>query len=317
MRYKNILCCGGLGFIGSEFVRQLYYLGYKVTVLDKYTYAADYQRIKETGMKVYKEDICNTTKIKNIVDKRGIDVIINFSAESHVDNSIKNPKVFLDSNIYGVYSLLEVIKKIRIPLIHISTDECLGDIRIGSFDEEAKLNPKNPYSACKASGENLIQSYINTYGVQAIIIRPTNNYGIWQYPEKFIPVALAHLFKGKPIPVYGKGEQIRSWLHVYDCVQGILRIIKNGKMGEIYHLDSQEEYKNIDIARMLSSIVCDRPNMIEFVPDRPGHDFRYSLSAEKTKELGWEQKCFFNAKIQSIVKWYYDNRRWLFSKIKI
>jgi len=317
MKYKRFLVSGGLGFIGSEFVRQLYYYGQKPIILDSFTYVADYKRVKETGLKVYKEDICNTTKIKNIVDKQGIDIIVNFSAESHVDNSIKNPKVFLDSNIYGVYSLLEVAKKTGVPIIQISTDEVLGDIEIGSFDEKAKLNPKNPYSASKASGENLIQSYINTYGTQVIIIRPTNNYGIWQYPEKLIPVALAHLFKNKPIPVYGEGQQIRSWLHVYDCVKGILKIIEKGNMGEIYHLDSREEYKNIDIARILSKIVCNNKDMVKFVPDRAGHDFRYSLSAEKTKKLGWTQKCFFREKIQSIVKWYYDNRIWLFSKIKI
>ena len=323
-KISKIIVTGGAGFIGSEFVRQLanrdcprsgLSLPYEVIVLDKLTYAGDLERLKAVRgkYKFYKADICDKRQVGTIFKKEKPKVIVNFAAETHVDRSIKDAGVFLETNIKGVQVLLEACRNNKInKFIHISTDEVYGEIRKGKFTEDSNLQPNSPYAASKAAGDLLIKAYIRTYGFPAIIIRPSNNYGPWQYPEKLIPLTIIKLMHNKRTPVYGKGQNIREWLHVSDCARAILLVMEKGSLGETYNIGSNEEKRNIEVVKWIIKNLGKSEKLIEYVKDRPGHDWRYALDVKKIKtELGWHPKISFREGLIDTVKWYMDNSDWL------
>lgn len=321
MRKKppKILVTGGAGFIGSEFVRQRVSQGYKIIVLDKLTYAGDLKRLKSIDgkYKFYKVDICNEEKVRAVFKKERPTVVVHFAAETHVDRSIMDVKPFIKTNIEGTNVLIKVSLKYNIKkFIHISTDEVYGEIKRGKFTEESPLRPSNPYSATKASADLLIKAAIRTYKFPAIIIRPSNNYGQWQYPEKFIPVIILKALRNKKIPVYGKGENIREWLHVSDCNKAILTVMKKGKTGEIYNIGSNMEKRNIQVAQTILKSLNKPFTLIQFVKDRPGHDWRYSLSCHKIHKLGWRPLMTFANGINETLFWSQDNFNWLEATLK-
>lgn len=322
-RICKILVTGGAGFIGSAFVRLLLSRdssprGLSLIVVDKLTYAGDLERLKEFEgkYKFYKSDICDKKRIEQIFKKEKPDIIVNFSAETHVDRSIVNSIPFLETNIMGTQDLLDISKKYKIQkFIHISSDEVYGDIEKGKFTEDSPLKPNSPYAASKAAADLLIKSYVRTYNFPAIIIRPCNNYGPGQYPEKLIPLAVLKILKKEKIPIYAKGTNVREWLYVEDCVEGILQILEKGKIGEIYNLGSLQEKRNIEVAREIIKILKKDEDAIKFVKDRPGHDIRYSLDSNKVfKEIGWLPKLNFEEGLKNTVSWCLEHKGWLLSK---
>jgi len=318
-RLPKALITGGAGFIGSAFVRQAIMCGrYKVAVVDKLTYAADLARLGEVRGKYsfHKVGICDSRRLENIFKMERPEIILHFAAETHVDRSILDSQAFIRTNINGTQNLLDLSRKYRVnKFIHISTDEVYGEIRKGEFTENSPLKPNSPYAASKAAADLLIRSYVRTYGFPAIIIRPSNNYGPWQYPEKFIPRAILRMIKGEKIPVYARGKNVREWLFVEDCAEGIFRISEKGRPGEVYNLGSQEERRNIEVARKLVKLFGRDKDSIEFVKDRPGHDFRYSLNSLKAmSKIGWRPKVDFDCGLKRTLDWCLKNRDWLLSK---
>ncbi|MFA5410444.1 MAG: dTDP-glucose 4,6-dehydratase [Candidatus Omnitrophota bacterium] len=311
----KIAVTGGAGFIGSAFVRLLINRNKKVIVIDKLTYAGDLARLKEVEgrYKFYQADICDETAIESIFKKEKPEIIVNFAAETHVDRSILDAGAFLQTNVIGTRVLLDLSKKYRLKrFVHISTDEVYGDIKKGKFHENSPLKPNSPYAASKASADLLIRSYIRTYGFPAIIIRPCNNYGPWQYPEKLIPLAILAVLKGERVPVYADGKNIREWLYVEDSAGGILKILEKGKIGGIYNLGSRQEMQNIEVVKSILKKMKQPGSLIKFVKDRPGHDFRYSLDSRKVfKELGWRPKLGFTAGLDFTVEWCLRHKDWL------
>ena len=309
---SKILIAGGAGFIGSAFVRLLakdcIRRGLSLTVVDKLTYAGDLARLNDAKGKFrfYKADICDKPKIESIFSKEKIDIVVNFAAESHVDRSIKNASLFMDTNIKGVLNLLDASRRHKIKkFIQISSDEVYGGLKKGKLTEDSPLRPSSPYAASKAAADLLIKSYIRTYAFPAIIIRPSNNYGPWQYPEKLIPLAILKIINKQKVPVYADGKNIREWLYVEDCVRGIYRIMQKGRAGEIYNLGSGEEKKNIEVVKALLKIFKAGDKLIQFVKDRPGHDIRYRLDSRKTfEETGWKPKIKFTQGIRLTADWY-------------
>jgi dTDP-glucose 4,6-dehydratase len=291
-----------------------------VIVVDKLTYAGDLKRLEaiKGRYKFYKTDICNRKQIKKIFKKERPQIVVNFAAETHVDRSIQDASAFLETNIKGTHVLLDAARKYKIKkFIHISSDEVYGEIKRGEFLEESPLCPNSPYAASKAAADLFIKAYIRTYSFPAIIIRPCNNYGPWQYPEKLIPLAIFKIFKNEKIPIYGDGRNIREWLYVEDCAQGILQILKKGKIGGIYNLGSQEKRQNIEVAGELLKILKKDDDMIGFIQDRPGHDIRYSLNSKKVhQQTGWLPKTKFKEGLKNTAKWYAGYKDWVFSKWK-
>jgi len=314
-KLSKILVTGGAGFIGSEFVRLLARGGYRVVVLDKLTYAGDLERLKAARgkYKFYKTDICDKRQIGSIFKKEKPNIVVNLAAETHVDRSIEDSDVFLETNIKGVQVLLEACRNNKIhKFIHISTDEVYGEIKKGRFTESSNLRPNSPYAASKAAGDLLIKAYIRTYDFPAIIIRPSNNYGPWQYPEKLVPLTIFKLLHNRRTPVYGKGKNIREWLHVSDCAQAILLVLEKGSIGEIYNIGSSEEKRNIEVVKKIIKNLGKSEKLIEYVKDRLGHDWRYALDAKKIRiKLGWRPSINFPKGLEETVKWYKDNKRWL------
>ncbi|MCA9408401.1 MAG: dTDP-glucose 4,6-dehydratase [Candidatus Omnitrophica bacterium] len=316
---QKILVTGGAGFIGSEFVRQAVHKNYKVVVVDSITYAGDLSRLNDVKkhIKFYKADIGNARVMENIIKKEKPQTIIHFAAETHVDRSIQDAAPFIDANVIGTQNLVDLARKYNIKkFVHISTDEVYGESQRGRFKESAPIKPKNPYSATKAAAEFVVRAAIHTYNFPALVIRPANNYGPWQYPEKFIPVILLKALKGQKIPVYGKGEQIREWLFVADCADAIHVILKKGKLGETYNIGSYFEKKNLITAKSILKLLNKPQNQIQFVKDRPGHDFRYSVDCTKLRNLGWRPKHNFAKGIGITIDWYMNNLNWLESKKK-
>ena len=314
---RTILVTGGAGFIGSEFVRQGVQRGYKIIVVDKLTYAGDLARLKESAGEItfYKTDISHLRNLTGVFKKERPDVIAHFAAETHVDRSLQNALPFIQTNIIGTQNLLELARDFQIrKFLHISTDEVYGDSAKGRFKEDAPLKPNNPYSASKASAELLVRSAVRTYHLPAIIIRPSNNYGPWQYPEKFIPVIIVQALKGRRVPVYGEGRQIREWLHVCDCVRAVDLILRKGAIGETYNIGSGFEKENLTTAQTILHLLGKSKDLIQFVQDRPGHDFRYSIDYAKLKKLGWKPKIPFPAGIRQTIHWYKENFRWVEGK---
>jgi dTDP-glucose 4,6-dehydratase len=304
----KVLVTGGAGFIGSEFVRQGVKPGVKIVVVDKLTYAGDLKRLASVNGKFafYKVDICDKKNLEAVFMKEKPDVVAHFAAESHVDRSIEDASPFTDTNVKGTQLMLDCARKFNAArFVHVSTDEVYGEIAKGSFTERSPFNPNSPYSVSKAAGDMLVRAYHRTYGIPVVIVRPSNNYGPWQFPEKLIPVAVYKVLAGKKIPVYAKGLNVREWLYVSDCAQAIWLVLKKGKAGEAYNIGSGQERKNIDTVKMILRAMAAPEDMIEFVKDRPGHDIRYSLSTAKIKrELGWEAKTQFPEGLNKTINWY-------------
>lgn len=314
-KLHKILVTGGAGFIGSEFVRQGVRRGYEIIVIDKLTYAGDLKRLKEVKgrYKFYKIDICDRNQIESVFEKERPEIIANFAAQTHVDRSIVDAAPFIETNIKGTQILLDASGEFKIKkFIHISTDEVYGEIKKGKFFEESPLHPNSPYAASKAAADLLIKAYVRTYAFPAIIVRPCNNYGPWQYPEKLISLAILKVLKNKKVPIYGRGQNVREWLYVSDCAEAIFLILEKGKIGEIYNIGSGQEKRNIDVAKQILNILGKPKNLIEFVKDRPGHDFRYSLNFSRIKnDFGWTPKADFGKGIRKTVNWYKQNLDWL------
>ena len=307
-----MIVTGGAGFIGSNFIN--YWLsGHKddsIINIDKLTYAAnpDNVRHKEFGgrYKLIKGDITDSSFISKIV--KGSDVIVNFAAESHVDNSIASPMQFLTSNYMGVFSLLESARKYDIRFHQISTDEVYGSLPLNSpemFNENSKYNPKNPYSATKAAADFLVNSYINTYGIRATISNCSNNFGPYQHTEKLIPKSISLALKNEKIPLYGNGEQVRDWIYVEDHCSAVESVLERGKIGETYLVSSRNEQRNIDVVKKILLILGKPQDLIYFTADRPGHDVRYSINPEKLeKTTGWKPSFSFDKALELTVKMY-------------
>jgi dTDP-glucose 4,6-dehydratase len=317
----KLLVTGGAGFIGSEFVRQGVKKGCNIVVVDKLTYAGDLERLKEVENKIkfYKADITNREFIEHIFKSEKPDIVVHWAAESHVDRSILDASPFIETNVKGTQVLLDVAKESNIKrFINITTDEVYGELgENGQFYEDSPLIPNSPYSVSKASADMLGRAYYKTYKLPVITVRPSNNYGWWQYPEKLIPVVILKAINEEPIPVYGTGQNVREWLFVSDCAEAVFEIMEKGKEGEIYNVGSGEERRNIDVVRTILSILDKPESLIEFVKDRPGHDFRYSLNTEKIeREIGWKAKVKFEEGIEKTVKWYLDNMNWVEKKLK-
>lgn len=303
---KKIVITGGAGFIGSHFVDYICrkYPDWNTVVIDKLTYAGDISNIESDNIEFYFNDICDPVIVHYLHDA---DVVINLAAETHVDNSIRSSAEFMQTNILGVHNLLEIVRDYHIPkFIQMSTDEVYGSIVEGSFTENDKLNPGNPYSASKCSGDLLIQSYINTYKIPAIIVRPTNNFGPRQYPEKLIPFFVKRLMEGKTVPVYGDGMNVRDWLYVGDTCAAINGILSAGKVGEIYNIAGENEMSNIVIVKKILEILGLGEDRIEWVKDRLGHDRRYSINSAKLKAVigDYMPRDNFDENLRNTVLWF-------------
>ena len=317
---EKIIVTGGLGFIGSNLINTLKNK-YFIINIDKVSYASNFKNIDPNikNYKFYKNDINNKIFIKNILKKYNPSVIYNLAAETHVDRSIDSPKAFIDSNILGVFNLLETIRdyKKQIKLIHISTDEVYGDIKKKhKSKEEDPYNPSSPYSASKASGDLLIKSYIRTYKIPAIITNCCNNFGPNQYPEKLIPTIIYNILNHKPIPIYGKGENVREWIYVKDHCNALIKIAQKGVTGENYNIGSGTALNNIEIAKIIISVFKKMnhnqiiKSKIDLVKDRPGHDLRYCLDSSKIKnKLKWKCESSFNVRINETIDWYINKFR--------
>jgi len=311
----KLLVCGGMGFIGSAFIRN--HLNKnpndQIVNLDNLTTGSNVknlEKIDESNYQFINDDIKNHETVNKITND--IDVIVNFAAETHVDRSISNPKQFLETNILGTYTLLEAAKKHEILFVHVSTDEIYGDAaNQDSFNEKSILKPSNPYSASKAAADHLVSSYARTYGIKCIITRCTNNFGPFQFPEKLIPKTIIRAQKNLKVPLYGDGNQIRSWIYVLDHVSAIDSLIAKGEQGEIYNITSWNEISNRTIVEKILGLM-EKPNdMIEHVGDRPGHDKRYSIDSSKIQnEIGWKPAYDFDNAIKQTVDWYLKNKDW-------
>ena len=312
----KLLVCGGAGFIGSAFIRNHLKTKPKdaITNLDSLTIGSNIQNLKEIennpNYKFIKDDIRNQETISNIAKE--FDLLVNFAAESHVDRSISNPKPFIETNVLGTYSILEAARKHDKLFIHVSTDEIYGDAENkNSFNEYDILKPSNPYSATKASADLLVESYHRTYGIKCITTRCTNNFGPNQFPEKLIPKTIIRASKNLKVPLYGGGNQIRSWIYVLDHVQAIDVLIEKGKSGEVYNITAWNEIANKSIVEKILNLMKKPLDLIENVGDRPGHDKRYSIDASKIMQAtGWKPQYQFDQALQETVSWYQNNKSW-------
>lgn len=315
----KLLITGGAGFIGSAFVRN-YAAGkkYRLVVVDKLTYAGDKRRLKSVADQInfYKADICNGPTLDEIFQKERPSALIHFAAETHVDRSILDASSFIKTNIQGTANLIELALKYKLKrFVHISTDEVYGEIKKGAFTEDSPIQPNNPYSATKAGADMLIKAAVRTHKLPGIIVRPCNNYGPWQYPEKFIPVIMLKAFNDQKIPLYGKGLNVREWLYVDDCARAIYKILAKGKIGEIYNISSGEERKNIQVIKSILSILKKPSGLIQYVKDRPGHDLRYASDCRKLKKLGWKEEEIFETGLEKTILWAEENFSWIESKL--
>jgi dTDP-glucose 4,6-dehydratase len=330
---KNILITGGAGFIGSHLVRLFVnkYPNYQIINMDVLTYAGNLENLKDIEAKenytFIKCDICDIEKVKKVFLDYKIDSVIHLAAESHVDRSIKDPFSFAQTNVMGTLSLLQAAKEywdtdfINKLFYHVSTDEVYGSLgQEGFFTEETAYDPHSPYSASKASSDHFVSAFADTYGMPTVISNCSNNYGSYQFPEKLIPLFINNIINNKPLPVYGKGENVRDWLFVNDHVRAIDVVFHDGKLGETYNIGGFNEWKNIDLIKVMIKTV-DRllgreegasDKLITFVADRAGHDARYAIDATKLKdELGWEPSLQFEKGIEKTVKWYLNHTDWL------
>jgi dTDP-glucose 4,6-dehydratase len=309
----KLLVAGGAGFIGSNYVRLRLgsHPGDTVRVLDKLTYAGrreNLEGLSEERFELIDADIAERDAARAAVE--GCDAVVNFAAESHVDRSIEEPGEFITTDVYGTYVLLEAARDAGVRHLQVSTDEVYGDFDMGSATEESPLNPSSPYSASKAGGDLLVSAFARTYGVEALIIRASNNYGPFQHPEKLIPLCVLNALAGDPLPVYGDGMQVRNWLFVEDCCAAIDTVLEGGEPGQVYNVGGPDELPNIEVVRRILALTDRDESLIEYVEDRPGHDRRYSLSAARLEALGWKAVVSFDEGIERTVAWYQDNEWW-------
>ena len=321
---KRIIVTGGLGFIGSNLIDLLLKKNYQVINVDKITYSSNFYNIKEFKKnKNYKFIRCDISskKLEKIFNRYNPNGIFNLAAETHVDRSIDNPKSFINSNIIGVFNILEIFKKFskknkKTRLIHISTDEVYGDILFGRTKEDFPYNPSSPYAASKASSDHLVSSYVRTYKIPAIITNCSNNYGPKQHPEKLIPKLIYNILTNKILPIYGKGKNSREWIYVMDHCEALVKIFKKGKIGNFYNIGSNKNIINIEICKKLLKIAKSKVNIgknvkIKFVKDRPGHDIRYALNSNKIiNELNWKPKTNFEEGLIKTFNWYLNNQNY-------
>lgn len=316
-RPQRFLVTGGLGFIGSNFIKFMLrkYKETRITNVDNLSHGSNPKNLKELRNDHRYDFVRGSITDQRLVSRllSDMDVVINFAAESHVDRSISNAKPFVESNILGVYSILEAMRRSGngVELIHVSTDEEYGEIAKGSFKESDRLEPSSPYAASKAASSMLIKSFHRTYGLNTIITRCTNNFGPYQFPEKLIPKTIIRALSNLKIPIYGSGRQIRDWLYVTDHCEALDLITRKGEPGNVYNIASGTEVSNIDLVRTILEIVEKPLNLIEHVEDRPGHDRRYSLDARKVRvKLGWTPRHSFLDALRTTVSWYLENEWW-------
>ena len=334
-RSSRILVTGGAGFIGSNLVRLLIQSGKRVINVDALTYAGNLSSLKDVEenelYSFMQADIADLDSVRSLFKKYQPDGVMHLAAESHVDRSIDGPGVFIQTNVIGTFNLLqsaleyyrelekEAAEKFR--FLHVSTDEVFGSLGDeGKFTEDTRYDPHSPYSASKASSDHLVRAWYDTYGLPTVVTNCSNNFGPYQFPEKLIPVAILKSLRGEPIPVYGKGENVRDWLYVEDHCTALLNVLENGKCGETYNIGGNNEYQNIQLIRMLCKVLDElRPrddgskyeSLITFVKDRPGHDLRYAIDDSKIKrELGWAPKQDLESGLRATVKWYLENEAW-------
>lgn len=330
---RTIVVTGGAGFIGSHVVRLLVnkYPNYRIINYDKLTYAGNLENLKDVenapNYRFVKGDICDAQLLEKLFEEENVNAVIHLAAESHVDRSITNPMEFIQTNIVGTVTLLNVAKSKWADnfedklFYHVSTDEVYGSLgETGYFYETTSYDPRSPYSASKASSDHLVMAYHHTFGLPVIISNCSNNYGPNQFPEKLIPLVINNIKKGKPLPVYGKGENVRDWLYVVDHARAIDMVFHNGKNGETYNIGGHNEWKNIDLIKVLCRVMDKKmgkpegsaEKLITYVKDRAGHDLRYAIDATKIKdELGWLPSLQFEEGIEKTVDWYLANNAWL------
>jgi dTDP-glucose 4,6-dehydratase len=313
----KLLVTGGAGFIGSCFVR-IALPRWEVTVLDKLTYAGNLENLAQVasspGFRFVRADICDSAAVRQAFEETRPDAVVHFAAESHVDRSILSPAPVFETNLRGTFELLEAARALRTPrFLHVSTDEVYGSIEPPhEADENYPLRASSPYSASKAGSDLLALSYHTTYRMPVVVTRASNNYGPYQFPEKLIPLMIARALDGKPLPVYGDGQQIRDWLYVEDHCRAILAVLERGREGEIYNIGGSRSLPNLDVVRRILEATGRDESLIEFVTDRPGHDRRYALSSEKVmRETGWRPAVDFEAGLAETVEWYRANSGWV------
>ena len=330
----NILVTVGAGFIGSNFLNHFVprYPEHNFINLDKLTYAANLLNLKSienlSNYTFEQRDIANYDRVIEIFEKYNPEIVIHFAAESHVDRSILGPAEFVQTNIIGTFNLLEICRKNWSDSLkknklfhHVSTDEVYGSLsKAGYFSETTAYNPSSPYSASKASSDHLVRAYYHTYGIPIKITNCSNNYGPYQFPEKLIPLMILNVLNNKPLPVYGKGENIRDWLYVEDHCRAIWTVIQKGKIGETYNIGGNNEWKNIDIVKKICELLSEElskdplefKKLITFVKDRPGHDLHYAIDSTKIKsELHWQSRETFETGLRKTIKWYLNNQKWV------
>jgi dTDP-glucose 4,6-dehydratase len=314
----KIFVTGGAGFIGSNFIRHVLGLdaGYSVINFDKLTYAGNLANLDSVAdnpnYSFVKGDICDPIAVEAAM--AGCQTVVHFAAESHVDRSIYEPAPVIETNVTGTFVLVQVARKLDIQrFVHVSTDEVYGDVPAGAFaDETSPLQPSSPYSASKASSDLIVKSYVRTFNFPAVITRASNNYGPFQFPEKFLPLMITNALDDKPLPIYGDGKQERDWLHVQDHCSGILAALERGRIGEVYNIGGLDVIENLTMARRLLRAVDKPETLLSYVKDRPGHDRRYALSCDKIgRELGWKPAISLEEGLRRTIDWYRTNTQWL------
>jgi dTDP-glucose 4,6-dehydratase len=309
---ERILVTGGAGFIGSNFIRYMLdkYADCRIINLDKLNYAGRRENLKDVEdnprYRFVRGDICDEKVVAQLV--KDCDTIVNFAAQTHVDRSIEDASEFVRTNVYGTYVLLEAARKCdNLRYIQISTDEVYGSRREGFFKEDDALNPSSPYSASKAGADLLTHSYFVTYNLPAVIVRSTNNFGPYQFPEKIIPLFITNALRDRRLPVYGKGENIRNWIYVLDNCRAIDLLMHKGEPGEIYNIAGTTEINNMELTRLILKIMGKSEELIDFVRDRPGHDWRYAIDCSKLRALGWKAQYNFEQALRETIQWYWSN----------
>jgi dTDP-glucose 4,6-dehydratase len=314
----KILVTGGAGFIGSNFIRHVFSLtgDYKIVNYDKLTYAGNLANLESIAVSPHysfiRGDICEAAAVEAAMS--GCDAVIHFAAESHVDRSIYEPAPVIETNVTGTFILLQVARKLNIErFVHVSTDEVYGDMLQGEYaDENSRLRPSSPYSASKAASDLLVHSYVRTYNFPGIITRSSNNYGPFQFPEKFLPLMITNALQDRPLPIYGDGKQERDWLHVEDNCRGIFAVLERGRIGETYNIGGRDIEENLGLARRILRLMGKPESLLSYVKDRPGHDRRYALRCNKLeKELNWKPEVSLDEGLRQTIDWYMNNTEWL------
>jgi dTDP-glucose 4,6-dehydratase len=314
----KIFVTGGAGFIGSNFIRHVLSLkkGYKIVNYDKLTYAGNLANLESVAnhpdYSFVRGSICDALALEEAM--RGCDSVVHFAAESHVDRSIYEPAPVIETNVTGTFFMLQVARKLNIErFVHISTDEVYGDMEPAQFaNENSPLKPSSPYSASKASSDLLVLSYVRTYGFPGVITRSSNNYGPYQFPEKFLPLMITNIFDDKQLPIYGDGKQQRDWLHVEDNCRGVLAVLERGRIGQVYNIGGLDVEENLTIARTLLRLIGKPESLLSYVKDRPGHDRRYALHCDKMEQdLGWKPAVPLEDGLRQTIDWYKSNAKWM------